>query len=228
MKRAWIVVGLVLALAVTPVALAQDSIEIDASVVARAAAELADAYLGGLHDMMGILATTADLQVGVWGGMQELLGRFETLPAPFDAWYLLPDGSYYKVETGLASANLSDRNYFPKVMAGEATYGDLVVSKSTGRKSMVMTVPIERSGSVIGALGVTVYLDEFSALILDALEIPEGMGLFAHTPEGRITMHADVDLLLEGADASGIEQDVPVGVASDFLGWIFVVGPTAE
>jgi len=228
MKRGWVVVGLIAALALGPVALAQDPVEIDVAVVARAAAELSDAYLGGLHDMMGILASTADLQVGVWGGMQELLGRFETLPVSFNAWFLLPDGSYYKVATGLASANLSDRAYFPKVMGGEATFGDLVISRSTGRRSMVMTVPIVRSGNVIGALGATVYLDDFSALILDALEIPDGMTLIAFSAEGQITLHPNADLLLENVELAGIDPAMSLGATSDFLGWTFVVGETSE
>jgi len=226
MRRTWIAVSVVLAVAVgVPAASAQETPELDA-VVARAAAELTDAYLGSLHDMMGILASTADLQVGIWGGMQPLLERFESLPVSFNVWFLLPNGSYYKVASGLASANLSDRGYFPKVMAGEATSGDLVVSRSTGRKSMVMTVPIKRSGEVIGALGATVYLDDFSALILDALEIPEGIGLYARTAEGQIALHANADLLLEAADLSGLDEAASSSATAEFLGWVFVVGPT--
>lgn len=229
MRKTWIVFGVMLSLAIAaPMAVSQADYEIDASVAARAAAELADAHLGGLLDMMGILASTADLQVGVWGGMKDLLGRFEQLPVSFNAWYLLPDGSYYKVATDLASANLSDRAYFPKVMAGETTYGDLVVSKSTGRKSMVMTAPIVRSGEVIGALGATVYLDDFSTLILDALDLPAGLTLFAYTADGLIAFHPNAEVLLEDVESAGVDLDATVSATAEFLGWVFAVGPAAE
>ena len=156
--------------------------------------------------------------------MQELLAEFELLPISFNIWYLLPDGNYYKVASGLTGKNLSDRAYFPIVMAGEATIGDLVVSKSTGRKSMVMTVPIERSGEIVGALGATVYLDDLADLVLATVDLPEGVVLFAHTPTGEITMHPDSDLLLESAN--GLDYDGPSAARanSSLLDWTFVLG----
>jgi hypothetical protein len=206
----------------------ETELAVGAQSVASAAAALTDAHVGNLLFMMGILASTADVQVGIWGGMQELLRRFELLPMSFNVWYLLPDGNYYQVETGLAGGNLSDRDYFPRVMAGEATLGDLVVSKSTDRKSMVMTVPIERSGEIIGALGATIYLDDLSDLILSSLELPEDLVLYAHTPTGQITLHADSTLLFEIASRAGVDSSSAVTAMSPLLGWIFVLGPATD
>ena len=231
MRRVSIVLGVVWVLCAASFAGVADSesfLEAGSQVAVSASVALTEAHLGNLLLMMGILASTADLQVGMWGGMQGLLGRFELLPVSFDVWFLLPDGSYYKVTTGLTGSNLADRAYFPKVMAGETTVGDLVVSKSTGRKSMVMTVPIERSGAIIGALGATVYLDDLSNLILDALELPDDVVLFAHTPEGEITLHSDPNLLLESADAAGVDNATAVSAASPLLSWIFVLGAAAN
>jgi len=228
MKRATVLTAILLALAVAPmVGLAEEtSVCIPYSVAAASAANLVDAHVGGLLYTMELLASTADLQVGVWTGMRNLLGRFEQLPISFNAWFLLPDGSYYKVESGLTGKNLSDRAYFPKVMAGETTLGDLVVSKSTGRKSMVLTVPIVRSGAVVGALGATVYLDDLSQLIADALDLPAEVGFYARTADERIALHTDPDLLLEGASTAGVSAVAEA--FSETLGWAVVVGSTGD
>jgi len=227
MRKSLGVLGMVLVLSVVSLAVlpqAGTSLEVDGQALVSSIAALTDAHVGNLLFMMGVLAETADVQVGVWGGMQELLGQFELLPISFNIWYLLPDGNYYKVASGLTGKNLSDRAYFPIVMAGEATIGDLVVSKSTGRKSMVMTVPVERSGEIQGALGATVYLDDLASLILETVDLPEGVVLFAHTPTGEITMHSDSDLLLESAN--GLDFDAPSAVraSSSLLDWTFVLG----
>jgi len=228
MKRAPILIAILLTLAAAPlVGLAEEtSVCVPCSVAAASAASLVDAHVGGLLQTMELLASTADLQVGVWTGMRDLLARFEQLPISFNAWFLLTDGSYYKVESGLTGKNLSDRAYFPKVMAGETTLGDLVVSKSTGRKSMVMTVPIVRSGAVVGALGATVYLDDLSALIANALELPSGLGFYARTADGRIALHAAPDLLLEDASTAGVSAAAEA--LSEILGWVVVVGSTTD
>jgi hypothetical protein len=222
-------VGAVVALVVASFAVVTDAEApptVGADVGVSAAVALTEAHVGGLVYMMEILASTADLQVGIWDGMRDLLSRFELLPVSFNAWYLLPDGSYYKVESGLAGSNLSDRAYFPKVMAGETTFGDLVVSKSTGRKSMVMTVPIERSGTIIGALGVTVYLDDLSRLIADALALPGGVVVYAYNEDGQIAVHSDTSLLLEDVAEAGVDPASSVSAASTLLGWTFVVAAT--
>ena len=229
MRKVWITVGMAVALSAMPVASVageDGSLCVDGAVVAASAAGLVDAHVGGLLKMMEVLASTADLQVGLWGGMRDLLGRFEELAISFDAWFLLPDGSYYKVDGGLTGSNLSDRGYFPKVMAGEITLGDLVVSRSTGRKSMVMTVPIVREETIVGALGATVFLDDLGRLIADALALPEGIAFFAYAPDGSITLHANPERLLQDAAEAGFDRTGAAEAVSDLLGWKFVVEAT--
>jgi len=231
MRKSWSVLAFVLVLCAGSwlgVAQSGAGVEVDGAALVSAGAALTDAHVGNLFFMLGVLASTADVQVGVWSGMQELLAQFELLPISFNVWYLLPDGGYYKVATGLTGSNLSDRDYFPRVMAGEATIGDLVISKSTGRKSMVMTVPIERGGEVVGALGATVYLDDLSDLILGALDLPQDVVLFAHTPTGEITLCADADLLLANAGRIGFDSATDVTARSSFLNWTFVLAAASD
>ena len=220
------VFGLLLVVSIVGLtAQAQDEFHLDAPFGVRMIAQLSEAYIGGLIDAMHDMTVTADLRTGDWDRMRDLLAQFELSELSYNAWFLKPDGSYYKVETGLVSANLSDRAYFPKVMAGETTYGDLVISRSTGRKSMVLTAPIFNGPTVIGALGVTLYLDDFSRLLEDKLQLPEGVSFFAYrTDDPIICIHPNSALLLEPFTSAEIAL-VPGGVAvAELIGWTFVPG----
>ncbi|MCK4574427.1 MAG: hypothetical protein KAU36_08645, partial [candidate division Zixibacteria bacterium] len=138
------------------------------------------------------------------------------------AWFALPDGSYHTVDTGLTGANIADRDYFPKVMAGETVIGDLVVSKSTGREVMIVVVPVKDGGDVVGVLGVSVYLDDLSQLTAADLELSSGMVLYAVNGEDVIALHTDTSLILEDASEAG-DLSQSVSATSSLLGWTFTL-----
>jgi len=210
----------------TGIACGQQEPALPASVEARAVVALAEAYIGGLIEAMHTMAATSELRSGDWATMVDLVAQFEERTVSMNAWFLLPDGGYYKVATGLTGINLSDRAYFPRVMAGETTVGDLVVSRSTGRKSMILTAPIVDDQTIVGALGVTLYLDDFSHLLAGDLQLPDDFAFFAATQDGAMPVHADVDRLLASIDESGVDLTTAGSSASDLLGWTFYVGRT--
>jgi len=219
----------VLGIAIVSLALLMGSLGAVASwlepeVGVSAAVALVEAHIGWLVDSMHVLTAANELKSGDWETMKPLLAQFEESDVSFNAWFLMPDGSYYKVATGQASANLSDRAYFPKVMAGEMTLGDLVVSRSTGRQSMVLTAPIEIGDVVIGALGVTLYLDDFVELIATSLGLSGNLVLYAFDDSGRMALHTDTELLLEDVSAAGVSAEHSVSKVSELLGWTFVLG----
>ena len=168
-----------------------------------AAVSLADNHIQSLVNTMQVLALTDEVKAGSWEGMQGLLTRFSQDQIPALVWFALPDGSYYAVGVGKASGNLSDRSYFPKVMAGTATVGDLVVSKATGKMSMIATVPVKNGNQVIGALGVSVYLDSFSNILVQELQLPDNMVFYAVNDQGYIALHSDTQWLMQKASDLG-------------------------
>jgi hypothetical protein len=227
MKRGIVyAVGLLLMLGiVAPGALAMEGLSFNAAFGVRAIAELSESLIGGLLDAMHVVAASSDVQSGDWEQMRNLLIQFEQSELTYDAWFLLPDGSYYKAKSGLAEANLADRAYFSRVMAGETTMDDLVISRSTGRKSLVLTVPVTRDSTVIGAVGVTLYLDAFSALLSDKLRLSREIGFYAYQAgSGLICAHTDAESLLEPVQSAGITMAAGGLQVSDFLGWDFVLG----
>lgn len=196
---------------------------IDAEVGASAAAALTEARVEGLVGCMDILALTDEVRSADWSEMVGLLDEFEDTGVPLVAWFALPDGSYYTVDIGLTEANIADRDYFPEVMAGETAIGDLVVSKSTGRETMIIAVPVADGGDVVGVLGVSVYLDDLSDLIAADLDLPDGMVLYAVNGEDVIALHTDTSLIMEDAAEAG-DLSQSFSATSSLLGWTFTLG----
>ena len=228
MRNALIGIGIVLVLVVSPVAgcaQAEPTMADCAEVAVSAAVGLAETYVEGLIRTMVVLAATAPVKAGYWDGMFSLLETFQEASLPMATWFALPDGSYYTVDQGQASANLSDREYFPVVMSGQIATGYLVVSRSTGRVSMVSAVPVTLDGQVIGALGVSLFLDSFSRVIAEDLSLPEGVIFYAATPDGQIALHSDPDLLQEDVSDAGVIAEEVATTVSTLFGWTFGVGP---
>ena len=228
MKKLWIRIGIVLVLAAVPLSCLgqpEPTMADCAEVGVSAAIGLAETYVEGLIRTMVVLASTAPVRAGDWDGMFHLLETFQQTSLPMTTWFVLPDGSYHTVDVGRASANLSDRDYFPVVMSAQIATGYMVVSRSTERVSMVSAVPVASDGQVIGALGVSVFLDTFSRVIAEDLSLPDGVLFYAATPDGKIALHSDPDLLQADVSDAGVIAGETATAVSALLGWTFGVGP---
>jgi hypothetical protein len=201
----------------------ESAVKIDGKVGVSAAVALTEARVEGLVGTMEVMALTDEVQSADWDNMVDMLTKFELSNIPLVAWFALPNGSYYTVDAGLASGNLSDRPYFPRVMAGEVVVGDLLVSKSTGVESMMATVPVKDNGEVVGALGVSVFLEQLSQLTAADLQLPNDMVLYAVNEDGVIALHTDTDLIMGNASDLDIPEKA-VSQASSLLGWTFTLG----
>jgi hypothetical protein len=199
------------------------AVKIDGKVGVSAAVALTEARVEGLVGTMEVMALTDEVQSADWDNMVDMLTKFELSNIPLVAWFALPNGSYYTVDAGLASGNLSDRAYFPRVMAGEVVIGDLIVSKSTGQKSVVATVPVMDNGEVVGALGVSVFLEQLSQLTAADLQLSDDMVLYAVNGDGVIALHSDTALIMENSSALDVPEKA-VSQTSSLLGWTFTLG----
>ena len=227
MKKINLFLGICLALPVLAAACGEGTapaVQVNGEVGVSSAVALTEARIDGVVGSMDIMAVTDEVVSAEWDSMVNILTEFEETSIPLVAWFALPDGSYYTVDAGKVSANISDRAYFPKVMAGETVIGNLVVSKSTGRDVMVAVVPVMSGGDVIGALGVSVYLDQLSQLIADDMELPDDMVLYAVNGDGLIALHTDANLIMEDSSALGGGPEQAVSKVSSLLGWTFTLG----
>jgi hypothetical protein len=157
---------------------------------------LADEHLGSVLRGLRLLASTTEVESGRWETMQGLLARFDKSGiAAAAVWYALPDGRYYSVEKGLTGESLADRPYFRELAAGKEVVGELVISRSTGKRSAVFAVPVMRDGKMAGALGVSLSVDELSGLLNKKMGLPPDFVFYALDTKGRVSLHGKPELL---------------------------------
>jgi len=152
-----------------------------------------DLRIGSVQKSLEILALTTEARSGNWENMKGLLSGYQKSDEGLIVWYVRPDGTYYTVEKRLMEKKLSDRSYFPDLMAGHEITGDLVISKSTGQRSAVIAVPVKKGGKVIGAVGASLFLDKLSEQIASILALRSGVSFFALAPNGLTALHSKTD-----------------------------------
>jgi ABC-type amino acid transport substrate-binding protein len=145
---------------------------------------LVSARMHGIAAAMETLAITGELKGGNWESIRPLLVRIEREYPEARFWYARPDGSYYTTVDNLTSANLRDRSYFQGVLAGETSIGTIVVSKSTGKYSAIIAVPVRDQEMVNGLLGASVSCDTLEESIFNDFQLPGGYYAFAVDSEG--------------------------------------------
>ena len=177
-----------------------------AAVTLCAVAAMVDERLAGFERGLSALAATQEARSADWKRIQPLLAGFLPDAAEGTAWFALPDGSYYTAANGPEKANLADRPYFAKLLAGREALGEAVVSRATGRKAAVVAVPVREGGVVVGALGVSLYCEELMRLIERKVELPGYMVFYALTPDGVSILHRDPRRLLESPSKLGSES----------------------
>ena len=179
---------------------------IDGRIGVAAAVALADDHIQCMVHSIELLAMTEEVRSGRWEKMRGLLTKFKEVQIPAVVFFALPDGSYYTVDKGKTDQNLKDRAYFRKVMAGEKAIGDLVVSRSTGKKVVVAAVPIKKGEKVIGVLGVSIHLDRLSERLAQELQLPQSMVVYAIDPkQGYVALHSVTKFIFEEPRKTGSE-----------------------
>lgn len=200
-RRTFLVAGSMLALvgfAGSPLRADGGTFTVDGRVALNAYRGLVEEHLTGILNALKALAATADAQSGGWERIRpalQALGAELTTDAA--VWLALPDGSYRTAENGLSDQNLKDRDYFPGLMAGRDVVGTLVVSKSTGHRSIIVATPVTKGGAVIAALGVSVRARFVSELVKKRTGLPEGVIFYALDAAGRTAIHEDAALMFQ-------------------------------
>jgi C4-dicarboxylate-specific signal transduction histidine kinase len=199
----------------------QQADRMDTKVGVSTLIALADCHISSYANALESLAITQEVQSGDWEEMSGLLANVEEAQVHGTMWFVLPDGSYSTVELEQTGMNLSDRAYFPGLMAGNKILGDLVVSKSTGEKSLIAASPVMKEGEVIGGLGVSIFLDDLSTNLAEALALPEDMVFYATTEDGEVALHSDTQIIFE---TNPVLAENVVYETSPLTGWRFALG----
>jgi hypothetical protein len=174
-----------------------------ASTILSSFMALTEQHIRTVEHELAVLSMTEEVKSADWEKMRGILDTYQDSGFPGIVWFVLPDGNYYSLETGLVGKKLSERKYFPGLMSGKSVAGDLVFSRSTGKKSVIVAVPVKRNGVVVGGLGASVFLDDLSQRINDALSLPENLLFYALAPDGTATLNRNTRLNFMDPKAQG-------------------------
>jgi len=211
-------------------------------------AALGEGHIENVLHGLKIMSVTEEAQSGEWEKMRGVLAEFgRSGIEAADVWFARPDGSFYTVEKGLTDLNLRDRHYFPRLMAGEEITGDLVISKTTGKRTAIVAVPIKKNGKIIGALGASLAVEVISRMLDEKMGLPENVIFYALDQNGQTSLHRVSALLFAYPSDMGSKSlsktvtemlGKPEGVVTyDFYGersvvfkkfpltaWVFAIG----
>jgi hypothetical protein len=229
-KKTIVMLGLCLVLLVATFGCAGgNSHKMDMQMGVSALVALADSHIESYVNSLEALAITQEVQSGNWEEMRSLLNSTEQGQVSSIVWFVLPDGSYYTVEEGKTSKNLSDRAYFPSLKDGNEVLGYLIVSKATGQKSLAAAVPVMKDGVVIGGLGASIFLEDLSNTLSEELALSDDMVFYAINEEvkyavnetGEVVLHSNTELIF--TENPALPKDA-VTKTSPLTGWHFVLG----
>ena len=223
--------------------------ESESQVLLNAYQGIVDEHLQGVLNGLKALAATQDVTSGNWQLMRGPLAEFgKVLPTAAAIWFARPNGSYLTVERGETGLSLKDRSYFPVLMQQQDVVGSLVVSKSTGERSIIVATPVVKNGRVIGALGATLSAAKLAKRVSDGMGLPKNVVFYALDKNGLTALHRDTSLIFQFPSDIGDQSlksavremlSKPRGVIhytfrgnartvrfqrSDLTGWTFALG----
>lgn len=164
-------------------------------------------HVAGIRRALRVISATTEARSGSWDQCGPLLTQLsKDLSTDATAWFVRPDGSYSATEEGSeADQNLKDRHYFPALMSGKEVFGDLVISKSTGHRSVIVAVPVVSDGKTIGAVGVSLRVRLLSQLVDAYMPLPEKEYFYALERDTRIALHRKAERMFQTPSDVGDE-----------------------
>jgi methyl-accepting chemotaxis protein len=181
---------------------------VDAQVVLNAYQGLVEEHLAGVLHSIRAVAVSSEAKSANWERTKPILDRLsKDLETDAAVWYAMPDGTYFSTDAeGLTEKNLSDRSYFPRLMSGKDLEGDLVLSKSTGHRSVIVATPVMADGKVVAAIGVSLRLRLISQFVEKNTQLPADMYFYSMNSDALISTHRNIDRMFKHPTDIGDES----------------------
>lgn len=246
---AWLLCLVLAPLVTLRAADADETFLLDARVTLDAYQSAVEGRLEGILGATRVYAATEEARSGDWARMSAALAVLAAnAPEQAAVWYARADGSYFTVDKGLTGETLRERAYFPDLLAGRDVLGALVISKSTGKRSVIVASPVLVDGKVTGAIGVSLDAAKLATLIERAIRFPPDVVSYALDAQGQTAVHRAGELIFVFpsdvgsptlSDAVKTMLSRPEGVVryvyagsdktavfrrSSLTGWVFVLG----
>jgi hypothetical protein len=184
---------------------AEGSKDASPQMMLGAATHYVDTILSNAADSLTLIASSPEAKKGEWKGIRPYLAQIkEKLPGVYS--FILPNGDYYTLDRDFTNLNLSNRGYFKPLFAGNTVKGFPIFSRSTGKRSVFVAVPIVVDGKVTGALGISVFLDELNARLNNDLDLPPNYTWYVLNEKGNTMLDRERDFifmnpLTQGSDS---------------------------
>jgi uncharacterized protein (TIGR02246 family) len=174
-------------------------LQVDAQVALHSLRGLVELRLRDVAGALKLLASTEQVKSGDWKTMKPLLARLGNTGVLANAiWFVQPDGYYFTVENDYTGLNLSGRPYFPALIAGQSVLGNLVISLSTRKRSVIIAEAVfNRIQQVIGGIGISYPVDQLSQEIDSQMQLPAQIVFYALDLNGQTALHRDPALMFE-------------------------------
>jgi signal transduction histidine kinase len=103
-----------------------------------------DTWVASRLSEVEAIANSSSVRSMNWKKAQPFLQLEQDRLADYWMFILInPDGSYYTTQVGFAQGkNVSDRPYFQRAMQGKSEASDLIISRTTGKRQINISVPI--------------------------------------------------------------------------------------
>jgi len=179
----------------------------DARAALGAYRGMVEEHVDGIHRELRIIAASSEAKSGKWEELKPLLLELSNdLTTDATAWFVLPDGTYFATETaGITDQTLKDRHYFPILMSGKEVFGDLVISKTTGHRSVIIAVPVLSGDKVIGGVGVSLRVHLLSDLVNKDMPLSDDAYFYALERDTRIVLHRKAERMFQTPSDVGDE-----------------------
>jgi methyl-accepting chemotaxis protein len=169
---------------------------LDVRVTLDAYRAAVDARLEGIARAVRLFAATGEARSGEWSRIRGPLAVLDaTLPERAAVWFTTADGTLFTVEKGSTGETLRDRAYFPSLLEGRDVVGALVISKSTGKRSVIVASPVISDGKVTGSIGVSLDAVKLAAAIDQSIRFPPEVVFYVLDERGQTALHRAGELI---------------------------------
>lgn len=183
----------------------------------NAGAHYLDSVFANALQSLQLIASTPEAKSGDWKGIKPYLKKLEAnLPGVY--FFVLPDGNYYSIALDYTNLNLSDRAYFKSLFAGNPVKGFPIYSRSSGRKSALVAAPIIVNGTVTGALGISIFLDDLAEELTKVIAVPQDYNWFVLNADATDMLDSDSDYIFMNVFKQGsptMKEAVTKALAAD-------------
>jgi methyl-accepting chemotaxis protein len=128
--------------------------------------------------------------------------------------FLIVDEKGNAQYTNGTKANLADREYFAKAMAGVANISDPVLAKNDGKVVVVVAVPIKQGEKIVGVLGGTITVDDMIARVSAIKAGETGYG-YVIQQDGLTIMHPKNELAMKENDLKDEKTSIQLKEATE-------------